>query len=58
MKELVQNPVRKRMKALISKKQEQIKASKLASKATPVKSGENVIYITDALKKSLEKEAP
>lgn len=54
----MQNPVRKRMKALISKKQEQIKASKLASKATPVKSGENVIYITDALKKSLEKEAP
>lgn len=53
---LVQDPVQKRMKALIGKKRKTDKPKKPQKSAEPVRSEGNVINIMDALKKSLAKE--
>ncbi len=53
---LVQDPVQKRIKALIGKKQKTAKPTKTSKSTTPVKTEGNVINIMDALKKSLAKE--
>lgn len=53
---LVQDPVQKRIKALIGKKQKTAKPARTSKSATPVKTEGNVVNIMDALKKSLAKE--
>ncbi len=53
---LVQDPIQKRIKALIGKKQKTAKPTKTLKSTTPAKTEGNVINIMDALKKSLAKE--
>ncbi len=50
---MVQDPVQKRLKALIGSKEKSLKKAAPARKPAPVKSTSNVINIMDALKKSL-----
>lgn len=54
---LVQDPVQKRMKALLAKKQKASKPTKTPKNVVPVKTEGNVINIMDALKKSLARES-
>jgi DNA end-binding protein Ku len=53
---MVQDPVQKRLKALIRSKEKNLKKAAPARKPPPVKSTGNVINIMDALKKSLAAE--
>ncbi|XAZ24051.1 Ku protein [Sinorhizobium sp. B11] len=53
---MVQDPVQKRLKALIRGKEKSLKKAAPARKPAPVKSTGNVINIMDALKKSLAAE--
>ena len=53
---MVQDPVQKRLKALIRGKEKSLRKAALPRKPAPVKSTGNVINIMDALKKSLAAE--
>jgi DNA end-binding protein Ku len=54
---MVQDPVQKRLKALIRGKEKSLRKAAPARKPAPVKSTGNVINIMDALKKSLAAES-